>query len=110
MELEMEKSSILTSAHDAVGDGVARFTGWAFMVATGNECKDYIKAIPVGTRVKLIGVDLMPTINTSINNIPKIAPNPDFPGFAIVEDESVYQDHPTILVDNPDYHIAMREV
>jgi hypothetical protein len=105
----MEKSAVLTGLNDSIGDGVARFTGRAFLLSVGNECRDYIKAIPYGSIVRLIGVDLRPMMNVSIHNIAKMEPNPAFPGFPIVEDEKVYEEHPTILLDNPEYHIVWVE-
>lgn len=109
LELEIEKSSVLTSLSDGVADGVARFTGRAFFLTAGNECKNYIKAIPTGATVRLIGVDLRPMLNVSISNVMKMEPNPAFPGFPILDDESVYEEHPTILIDNPEYHIVWVE-
>jgi hypothetical protein len=109
VELEKEMSTVLVSLNDDVADGVGEFTGYGFFLSAGNECKDYIQKIPRGTKVRLIGLDLRPMIDASVSNVVKMMPNPDFPGFIIEQGkdgEKVFKEHPTILIDAPDYHIV----
>lgn len=113
IELEYEERSIITDVMTA-NDGKATYTGRGFFIEAGSEAADWVKHIPTGTLVLMEGVDLNPTINESVTNVPHIRDNPNFPAFSLLDHMAddfgkTYSKHPTILLRNPSYHIVAYE-
>lgn len=110
LEVEIETTTLILSTTETDMNINGEPTGYAFVIETGHESADWVKALKRGTRVKLHEVDLRTSIDISNTNVPHIVRNQAFPGFSLIDPtdkdfEKKYMEHPTILLRNPDYHI-----